>query len=117
MKVTQQEIVEALRGDWDDSARLWFADRIEEHGIAPPDGRTPVAWAIDTPHGRGYSFAEELLDSYPVPDGMVLVRKDLVEFLCGAEPIDGVWFGEKHPNHVGNYWWRKFLAAAPEVKP
>lgn len=49
------------------------------------------------------------------PDGMVLVRKDLVEFLRGSESIDGVWFGDKHSSHVGTYWWRNLLPAAPEV--
>ena len=38
----------------------------EQHGIAPPDGRTPVAWAVDTPYGRAYSFAEEVLGKWSV---------------------------------------------------
>ena len=48
----------------------------EQHGIAPPDGRTPVAWAIDTPYGRAYSFADEVLGKWPVPDGWVLVPRE-----------------------------------------
>lgn len=94
--VTVKEIVEALvkcgssalNNGLPNTAKYLagLADRIEAHGIAPPDGRTPVAWAIETPYGRGYSFAEELLDSYPVPDGMMLVTK---EPTCWAVSFDG----------------------------
>ena len=48
--------------------------------------------------------------------GMVLVPRELVAFLDGESPIDGVWFGERHPDHKGLFWWRKALmqcAASP----
>jgi hypothetical protein len=35
----------------------------------------------------------------------------LAEFLNGSAPLDGVWFGERHPTDRGMYWWRKYLAA------
>jgi hypothetical protein len=41
--------------------------------------------------------------------GMVLVPRELVAFLDGESAIDGVWFGERHPDHKGLFWWRKAL--------
>jgi len=63
--VTVQEIVKALLNTGYLSYEA-LADRIKQHGIAPPDGRTPVAWAIDMPYGRAYSFAEEVLGKWIV---------------------------------------------------
>lgn len=60
--VTKQEILEALRGDWDDSARLWFADRLEEHGIAPPDGIAVVKDEQSTRTVRYVPMAEAEFD-------------------------------------------------------
>lgn len=136
--VTVQEIVEALLNPpgWLSAEEL--AARIKQHGIAPnwPTGILNRAKTLevlkrhnewrrggDGPQtdprmlGLALDAAIAYIEQHGItpPDGWVLVRKDLVEFLHGAEQFDGVWFGEKHPNHVGNYWWRKFLAAAPEV--
>lgn len=49
-----------------------------------------------------------------VPEGWVMVRRDVVNFLSGAAPLDGLWFGEAPPSG-GHYWWRKHLdgSAAP----
>jgi hypothetical protein len=45
---------------------------------------------------------------------MVPVRRDVVEFLRGAAPLDGVWFGDRHPAKIGGlFWWRRSLLAAP----
>lgn len=42
------------------------------------------------------------------------------KFLLGEAPLDGVWFGDKHPEKRGWFWWRKHLrdalAAQPEHK-
>lgn len=68
--VTKQEIVEALRGDWSGNSRNWLADRILQHGIAPPDGMVLVpkeptremidaAWKTynaDRPHDISFRF-------------------------------------------------------------
>jgi hypothetical protein len=54
-----------------------------------------------------------------VPEGCVAIRAEIVRFLTGECPLDGVWFGEKHPTERGTYWWRKRLPDAPlgaEVK-
>jgi hypothetical protein len=37
---------------------------------------------------------------------------EIAEFLYGAAPLDGVWFGDPHPTEKGNFWWRKHLQAA-----
>jgi hypothetical protein len=39
---------------------------------------------------------------------------EVVAFLCGVAPLDGVWFGEEHPTERGAFWWRKHLRAAAE---
>ena len=36
---------------------------------------------------------------------------EIVEFLCGAAQLDGVWFGER-PADRPAYWWRKYLREA-----
>jgi hypothetical protein len=42
----------------------------------------------------------------------------IIEFLLGSHSFEGVWFDEKQPSHVGNFWWReplrKFLASKKE---
>jgi len=41
-------------------------------------------------------------------------NEPLLAFLIGAAPLDGVWFGERHPTEKGLFWWRKHLQAAVE---
>lgn len=48
-----------------------------------------------------------------IPEGCVVIRAEVVRFLTGECPLDGVWFGEKHPTERGTYWWRKRLPDAP----
>lgn len=36
-------------------------------------------------------------------------REALIAFLNGSAPLDGVWFGEKHPG--GPFWWRSRLTS------
>lgn len=119
--VTVQEIVEALVKCGSSALNIGLpntakylaglADRIEAHGIAPPDGRTPVAWAIDTPYGRAYSYADELLGEWPVPDGWVLVPKEpTYEMLRNA-----IAFGRSEAATV--LIWTAMLAAAPLSEP
>lgn len=35
-----------------------------------------------------------------------------VPFLMGEEPLNGVWFAERHPIQRGLYWWRTEMRAA-----
>ena len=44
----------------------------------------------------------------------VAVRPDVLAFLQGAAPLDGVWFGEKPDGERGQFWWRKYLPPAPQ---
>lgn len=37
------------------------------------------------------------------------VPDEVISFLLGEGPLEGVWFGEKHPTERGNFWWRKHL--------
>lgn len=39
----------------------------------------------------------------------VAVPIEVVRFLKGSAPLDGVWFGDPHPDGPGQYWWRKYL--------
>lgn len=53
-----------------------------------------------------------------LPDGYSLVKNEMLNFLHGTGEIDGLGFGDKHPDARGNFWWRRYLfeatlAAAP----
>jgi hypothetical protein len=37
-----------------------------------------------------------------------LVRKDVIAFLKGQGPLDGVWFGDVPTDRL-RYWWRDYL--------
>jgi hypothetical protein len=41
---------------------------------------------------------------------------ELIAFLDGSGPLDGVWFGEEHPTLKGKFWWRKYLPALSQVR-
>lgn len=63
--VRSTEFTQIIR--WADHYRPTIGDKLY---AAPPqapaaqgDGKVAVAWAEDTPHGRGYSFAQELVDA------------------------------------------------------
>jgi hypothetical protein len=38
-----------------------------------------------------------------------VISNELLRFLRGSAPIEGIWFGDSHPSHKGNFWWRKLL--------
>lgn len=48
--------------------------------------------------------------SREVPEGTVPVPIAAWYFLTGAAPLDGVWFGERHPAYRGGFWWRGYIA-------
>ena len=37
-------------------------------------------------------------------DGVLL--PDIIRFLLGEAPYEGVWYGDKHPTRRGSFWWR-----------
>src|SRR6185369_8022632 len=45
----------------------------------------------------------------PGTGALIIAISELNGFLCGESALDGVWFGEKHPNKVGNFWWRQHV--------
>jgi hypothetical protein len=48
----------------------------------------------------------------------ITVSPEMLKFLCGEGPLDGVWFGDPHPKYHGMFWWRAFLrqeASQPEA--
>jgi hypothetical protein len=44
------------------------------------------------------------------------VSTEMLKFLNGEAPLDGVWFGENHPIEKGAYWWRKRLNTTPQQR-
>lgn len=47
----------------------------------------------------------------------VMVPREAWDFLCGAGPLDGVWFGNPHPKHLGAFWWRSYICAMLQAAP
>ena len=37
------------------------------------------------------------------------MSEEIRKFLLGEGPLEGVWFGEKHPTRQGAFWWRNLL--------
>jgi hypothetical protein len=52
-----------------------------------------------------------------VTSKMTPISQDLLDFLLGAAPLEGVWFHERHPCHRGAFWWRTHLRAAMDAAP
>jgi hypothetical protein len=84
-KPTEAEIVEAMR--------IAIAIRIPDPD--KPDGYTAARAALAAQRAMG----------------LVLVSAELVEFLRGAGPLDGYWFGDQRPDKLGRFWWREHLPA------
>lgn len=40
---------------------------------------------------------------------LVAELRELEKFLDGSGDIDGITYGERHPDYRGNYWWRALL--------
>lgn len=87
------------RGDFD-----WAEmQRYIEEGADEPDW--DASWVIDRVRT---CIAANTPRPSPQSD-MVAVPMEVVNFLLGAEPLDGIWFGNKHPMEPGEFWWRKRL--------
>lgn len=56
--------------------------------------------------GKDYYMKDPRSDTQP--DSLT----DLVAFLCGEKPLDGLWFGDKPTDGRGEFWWRKPLRKA-----
>lgn len=42
-------------------------------------------------------------------DGGVWISHEMNDFLHGAAQFDGTWFGERHREKKGAFWWRRLL--------
>jgi hypothetical protein len=67
------------------------------------------------PSGEAHCLSEgdTVYISPPLQADARKVPQEVIDFLCGAAPLDGVWFGDRHPKEKGAYWWRKRLSASP----
>jgi hypothetical protein len=70
-----------------------------------PDGHRAIA------RHREQSTADQAALAAQRAMGLVLVSEELVEFLRGAGPLDGYWFGDQRPDKLGRFWWREHLPA------
>lgn len=95
-----------MRDDWRDT----LVNCMHEH-IAKGDPRDVAAYCAFAWH-HGWSL--EAISSAPpagfvVPDGWMLFPESAWNFLWGTEPLDGIHFGDFHPNRVGLFWWRHVI--------
>lgn len=37
------------------------------------------------------------------------MNNEMLKFLLGEGPLEGIWFGDTHPTRKGMFWWRKIL--------
>lgn len=58
----------------------------------------------------GWTF--EVVPESALPEAGYRISEEMLRFLHGAGPLEGVWFGDYLPGTRGRYWWRKRL---PEV--
>ncbi|MDP9196105.1 MAG: DUF551 domain-containing protein [Pseudomonadota bacterium] len=96
MTQTREEIERRLES-FDDWSRSDMEDKA--------NGAFFCGWAVET--------IRQLLDQTAPPavrEGGYL--DEVVKFLCGQGPLNGVWFGEKPEGETGNFWWRKHLRKA-----
>lgn len=52
----------------------------------------------------------------PQPEPLTDEQRAVLNFLLGADDLDGVVFGERHPTERGAFWWRNRLRAAFEAQ-
>ncbi len=70
-------------------------------GVAHLGKECPPGWV-----GAATCYYARPVPAASVPD-------DVAKFLLGEAALDGVWFGDPHPTERGNFWWRKWIRAAP----
>lgn len=71
-----------------------------------------TAEAINGAHRRSPVYTPEQVRQAVLAERERIERSPVVQFLCGAEEMDGVWFGEEPPEGKPRYWWRSLLRAA-----
>lgn len=43
------------------------------------------------------------------------MKDDLRKFLLGEAPLEGVWFGDRHPEKQDAFWWRAYVNKEPDT--
>lgn len=74
-------------------------------------GIEPLPHAALTPNERKAYEPIALAALTEIQRTHAIVPMEVIEFLRGSAPLDGVWFGDKHPTEKGAFWWRRRLAA------
>lgn len=62
-------------------------------------------------------YARKTMLAAPPPPQLSNISAEVMAFLSGAGPLDGVWFGEDHPTERGKFWWRKHLVSVAPKPP
>ena len=83
-------------------------------GWAPEDLMGKAADLIETMAAVGVSQEQQIMELERAALAASPVQADLLAFLRGAAPLEGVWFGERHPTRKGAFWWRELLPDAIE---
>jgi hypothetical protein len=102
--------VEAFWSDDDDYAMHIFAAALDylraEMAKEEPVARVNENYGLDwlSTH-REVGVGLYLHPSEPTP----ALRADVLAFLRGEAPLDGVWFGDAHPVYGDRFWWRVYL--------
>lgn len=85
---------------------LWSFGGIQWFPSVFPDRPLPTHWRPMLAAPGECLAAAPVADERPSPE-----LNEILEFLYGAAPLDGVWFGDK-PEGKPRYWWRSKLRAA-----
>lgn len=76
---------------------------------------------IEDVEADAMNFGRELLAAWQAACALsppsVVANDEVIRFLLGEGPLDGVHFGDKHPTERGAFWWRKHLRAALASPP
>ena len=122
-----QQALEALEyaaeriGCPDDDDAIGVARKALRERLAQPE-QEPVAWISE---GGDVSRSKRYMDEmgfecnplYAAPQrrewvGLTDEQMAVLNFMLGADDLDGVWFGERHPKEKGAFWWRNRLRNA-----
>lgn len=110
----QGEREEILAGLRDDAA--WA----ERTSVELPDDQIALASGLELVRRRSLaaaSFITALRTPQPVSgERGVMISMEMLNFLQGIGPLDGIHFGDDERRHKkGRFWWRKYLPAAPQT--
>jgi hypothetical protein len=85
-----------------DDAMLWLCEARDEFRRMADEANRLLCATTATPAGSMLSGASKQDQA----------QREVLLFLHGAAPLEGVWFGDMHPTERGAFWWRKRLTEA-----